>query len=246
MWWRFSRRPWRIAALLLAGAAAAGAQEGPGSRAQANATIEQARVATAEIERRYEQVRRDCAKAFLVNSCLESARRERDQQLRTVREREVAARDELRRLDAEERAKAREQRSAEKAGEPGKGAGSAAAADKSVKAGSARQPSPPRTVDTQQQEAAAKKKQVEAAQRRAGTEQRTAEQAGERERRDGERAMRDAQAPAAAAQYEQRQRDAQARAEEKTKAAEENRKRRERRAQERAASEKAGQAKSGN
>jgi len=234
------RRLFGVAALLVA--AAAGAQDRPASRDEAQAVIERAKQETAEVQRRYEQAQRECEKGLFVNPCRDQARKERDQQLRVIREREVAARDALRRLDAEERAKARMQRSAEPAAEPKPGGGSVPAGRAPAAAGGAAPPTaaPPRAVDPSQQEVAAENKRAEAASRKVEAERRAAEHAAEGERRDVERAEKAARAPAESERYQERQRAAEARAEEKKRIAEENRKRREKRAEERgAAQEKA-------
>ena len=233
------RRLFGVAALLVA--AAAGAQDRPASRDEAQAVIERAKQETAEVQRRYEQAQRECEKGLFVNPCRDQARKERDQQLRVIREREVAARDALRRLDAEERAKARMQRSAEPDAEPKPGGGSVPAGRAPAAAGGAAPPTAaPRAVDPSQQEVAAEKKRAEAANRKVEAERREAEHAAERERREAERAEKAARAPAESERYQERQRAAEARAEEKKRIAEENRKRREKRAEERgAAQEKA-------
>ena len=233
------RRLFGVAALLVA--AAAGAQDRPASRDEAQAVIERAKQETAEVQRRYEQAQRECEKGLFVNPCRDQARKERDQQLRVIREREVAARDALRRLDAEERAKARMQRSAEPAAEPKPGGGSVPAGRAPAAAGRAAPPTAaPRAVDPSQQEVAAENKRAEAASRKVEAGRRAAEHAAEGERRDVERAEKAARAPAESERYQERQRAAEARAEEKKRIAEENRKRREKRAEERgAAQEKA-------
>jgi colicin import membrane protein len=232
MSWRSKRRAVLVAATLLGALGGASAVDEVATREQATAVLQQAQEEAAEIERRYQQAQRDCAKGFVVSPCRENARRERDQQLRAAREREVAARDALRRLDADARAKARGQRAAEKAAEAERRTRSSAAdmkADTPDKP--ARGRAPPPAVDPQKREAAAEQKRQEAAQRRAATQQRDAERIEEGERR--------------AAQLEERQRAAQARAEEKARTAEENRRRRERREQERDAARKPSDGSSG-
>lgn len=246
MSWRSKRRAAFAAAALLGILAGASAQDGMASREQATAVLQQAQQEAAEIERRYQQAQRECAKGFFVNPCRDDARRERDQQLRAAREREVAARDALRRLDAEERAKARGQRAADKATESERRNRSGAADRKAdTPDRPARRPAPPPTVDPQEQEAAAELKRKEEAQRRATAQQREAERIEEHQRRAAERAQKEADAAERAAQLEERQRAAQARAEEKARTAEENRRRRERREQERNAARKPSDGSSG-
>ncbi len=226
---RWVRSP--VAAAMMLFAAAVAAQDAPASRGEAQAVIERARGEAAEIERRYEQAQRECAGRVLVNPCLERARSERDEQVRAVRQREVAARDTLRRLDAEDRAAARSRRAAEREAEAAAGAGAAPKVGQQPAAGKApaergRVPAPPREADDSEQQAAARK---------AEAERRAAELAAEQAQRAAERQAKAAQAPAEIERYEERQRAAAARAEEKARIAEENRKRRERRAEERAA-----------
>lgn len=220
-----------IAAALAFAAATHAADEAPVSREQATAIVEQARRDSAEIERRYLEARRDCEQGVLVNPCVERARRARDEQARAVREREVAARDSLRRIDAEERAREREARAAARK------ADGAADVDRSTPkrdspsetGGTKRPPVQPRTTDPARQEAEARKKAEEAARRRAEADQRAAEQ----QRRTAARAEKAAQAATETEKFEAKQREAQAHAEEKARLAEENRQRRERRARER-------------
>lgn len=206
----------------------------PVSRDQAAATIEQARRDAAEIERRYEDARRDCERGVLVNPCLERVDRHRDQEMRAVREREVEARDALRRLDAEQRAKEREARSAAKVpeGAASKGSGPAGA-DAATSSRTAPALPPPRSTRAPQDDAAAQTKREDAERRRAEAQHRAEERAADQDRRAAERAEKAARAPAEAERYEQRQRAAQARAEEKARAAEESRQRREQRDRER-------------
>jgi len=228
-----------VAAVLLGGAGAAVAQ---GSREQAQAVVDEARRETAEARHRYEQANRDCAREILVNACREKARRERDQQLRAIREKEVAARDTLRGLDAEARAEARAQRSAEQAAEPKAGGATAPRRKDAPAAGSAAPAAgAARAVDPSEQEAAAAKRRAEAASRKAASEKRATEQAADRERRAAEQAEKQAQVPAQIERYEERQRAAEARAEEKKRIAEEHRQRREKRAEERSAAQKQSQ-----
>jgi hypothetical protein len=205
---------------------------------QAQAAIEQAQRESADAQRRYTDALRECDKSVFVNPCREQARQERDRQLRTIREKEVAARDTLRRLDAEERARAR----GERAAEPKTRGGTAPQAkEPATAAPAAPRTAVPRVVEPTQQGATAAKKPVDAASRKAESEKRAAEHAAERERRAAEQAEKAAQAPAEIERFEERQRAAQARAEEKKRIAEENRKRREKRAEKRdAAKEKAG------
>jgi IgA-specific serine endopeptidase len=246
MSWRSKRRAVLVAATLLGALGGASAVDEVATREQATAVLQQAQEEAAEIERRYQQAQRDCAKGFVVSPCRENARRERDQQLRAAREREVAARDALRRLDADARAKARGQRAAEKAAEAERRTRSSAAdmkADTPDKP--ARGRAPPPAVDPQKREAAAEQKRQGAAQRQAATQQRDAERIEEGERRAAERAQKEADAAERAAQLEERQRAAQARAEEKARTAEENRRRRERREQERDAARKPSDGSSG-
>lgn len=220
-----------IAAALALAAAARAADEPPVSREQATAIVEQAKRDSAEIERRYLEARRDCERGVLVNPCLEGARRARDEQARAVREREVAARDSLRRIDAAERARKRE------AGAATRKADGVAGADRSTPerdspgeaAAAKRPPVQPRTTDPARQEAEARKKAEEAARRRAEAEQRATEQ----QHRAAARTDKAAQAAAETEKFEAKQREAQAHAEEKARVAEENRQRRERRAKER-------------
>ena len=159
MSWRSKGRTLLAAATLLSTLGGASAQDGLANREQATAVLHQAQQEAAEIERRYQQAQRECAKGFFVNPCKENARRERDQQLRAAREREVAAREALRRIDADERAKARGQRAAEQAAESERRARSSAAGKKAdTPDRPARKPAPPPAVDPQKQEAAAEQK----------------------------------------------------------------------------------------
>jgi hypothetical protein len=236
MSWPYRQGKMFIAAAALLGTAAIAAGGEPTARERALGTIAQAERESAEIESRYWQARRDCEKGFFVSPCQENARRERDQRLRSVREREVAARDALRQIDAEERAKAREQRSGAEATAPKDRAG-LPDADRQTAAPAkpTRTPAPPRAVDQKEREAAATAKRVEAEQRRAEADRRAAVQAAEGERRAAQQAEKAAQASARVVENEQRQREAQERAAEKARIAEEHRLRRERRAAERAA-----------
>ena len=219
---------------------AATAQDTPTARSDAQAAIELAQRESADAQRRYAEALRECDKDVFVNPCRERARQERDRQLRAIREKEVAARDTLRRLDAEERAQARARRPAEQEGAPKARTGNAPGGEERPAAGKAALPSAAAgaAADPQQKDAAAARRRDEAASRKAESEKRAAEQAAERERRAAEQAGRAAQAPAEIERYEQRQRDAQARAAEKKRIAEENRQRREKRAAERGAAQK--------
>ena len=234
MWSRCSFLPrlgFAAASMLLAAAAAA--QEAPASREEAQQAIGRARSESAEIERRHEQALRDCAGRVLVNPCRERARSERDEQLRAVRQREVAARDTLRRLDAEARAKARRERSAEKDGEA---TPRAAVPEVKERPAAAKAPGGPAREPAAQREATADDRQQEAASRKAQAERRAAEH----EAAQQQRAAKAAEAPAQVERYEERQRAAEARAEEKARIAEENRQRRQRRAEERGTALKPG------
>jgi hypothetical protein len=236
MWLRSSAAALVLATALLGGVGVASEPGGPTAREQARAEIAQAQRDSADIERRYKEARRECQQGFVVNPCLDAARHDRDRQLRAAREREVAARDALRRLDAEERARKREEKAVTEEAGPGGRAGSSSVGKAAAAPTRDRgQPEPPRTVDPAQKEAEAARRREEAAQRKAQADSRTAAQAAENQRRAAERAAKAAQAPSKVEEYEQRQREAQAHAEEKARAAEENQKRRERRAQEREA-----------
>jgi hypothetical protein len=208
----------------------AGAQENV-DREQAASALEQAQRDSIEIERRHSLAQRECEQVILVNPCLDRVRKERDQQMRAARERELAARDQLRRLDAEQRAKARQSRAAEKGADAPRDRGGAAGANQapSVSPAAPRSPASVRPADPAQQAAAAQKKREEAEARRVQAEERTAEQ----ERRAADRAEKAAQAPAEEEKFEARLREAAARADEKARLAEKNRQRREQRAKER-------------
>jgi len=217
-----------IGILVLAAALPATAQSpAPGRAALVEAQAQARRDATA-ISQRFEQAQRDCAGKFAVNTCLEQARRDRDEQLRAARTREVEAGDALRRFDAEQRARDREQRAAEdrepKQGVPAPPARGDAAAGKAKSP-----PQPPRSVDPQQRQESEAKRQADAAKRQADA----ARRADEQRQHAAERAQKEAEAPDKAREYDERQRQAQERAAEKLREAEENRQRRERRDRER-------------
>jgi hypothetical protein len=217
-------------------AAASAADDLQDRRQRATATIEQAQAESARVEDRYRQASQECAKGFFVNPCLADARRARDQQLRLVREREVAARDTLRRLDAEERALARDRRVVQEPGQPDSRTAAEASGDASTPtARPAHTPAPMRTVEPKKQDNDANAGRASAEQRRAEAEQRAAERAAAQQRHAERQSEQAAQAADRAATNEQRQREAQERAAEKARIAEENRQRRERRAEERAA-----------
>lgn len=224
-----------LAASMLMAGAGADAQAVADSREQAQAVIEQGQRDAAEVGRRYEQALRECDKDFFVNPCRERVRQERDEQLRAIREREVAARDVLRRLDAEERASARARREQEKAvgsGERTVAPGTTSEPTRPLpSAAPPKQPKQPKQPD----EAAASQREEAARQRAQDEARRAAERAKESERRAAEQAGKAARSGDEIERYEERQRAAQARAEEKKKLAEEKRQRRERRAQERSA-----------
>ena len=225
-----------VAAALAFAAAVRAADEAPVTREQATAIVEQSKRDSAEIERRYLEARRECEQGVLVNPCLERARRARDEQARAVREREVAARDSLRRIDAEARARERDARAAARKADGAAGVDrSTLERDSPGETAAAKRPAvQPPTTDPARQEAEARKKAEEAARRRAEADQRAAEQ----QRRTAARAEKAAQAAAETEKYEAKQREAQAHAEEKARLAEENRQRRERRARERSEGKK--------
>jgi hypothetical protein len=219
-------------AALLAGAAAA--QDAPATRQQAEAAVEKAQRDAAAIEQRYQQRRGECEKEFFVNPCLDGARRERDRQLQAVQADEVAARDVLRRLDAEERARQRERRAAEHTAGDKARAGAAALAPDGPPPATGRKPTPPPAADPQARQAEAARKRDEATRRSEEAKRSAVERAADHDRRAGQREEMQKQAPERQQEYEQRQREAAERAAEKERIAEENRQRRERRAQERA------------
>jgi colicin import membrane protein len=214
-----------VSALLAAGGIPAAGQ----TTADRDALVEALAAAkreSAQIERRYEQAQQDCAGQFAVNPCRERARAERDEQLRQARARELEAGDALRRLDAEARARQREQRGAE--GRDRSRPADAPAARPSAPSGpAARSPSSPRVVDP------SRPPEADAEQRQAKARRQAAEQAEAQERRAADRATKETEAPGRIEEYGRRQREAEARAEQKAQEAERQRQRRERRAQER-------------
>lgn len=218
-----------IGILLLLGATLpAAAQPSAPDRAALVEAQAQARRETAAVSQRFEQAQRDCAGKFAVNTCLEQARRERDEQLRGARVREVEAGDALRRFDSEQRARDREQRAAEDRDLKG-GTTVLPAREGAAAAKAKAPPQSPRTVDTRQQQEAEAKRKADAAQRQAEA----AKRADEQKQHAAERAKAEAEAPEKIKEYEQRQREAKERADQKLREADENRQRRERRDRER-------------
>jgi colicin import membrane protein len=223
-------------ALLLAawlfGVGHAAAQQPASSRDELVEALQQAKREAAQIESRYRQAQGDCAKQFAVNPCLERARSERIQQLRSARSREVEAGDALRRFDAEVRAREREQRAAESREKQQPPAAVPASRDSPARATApSRAPSP--AVDPDRQQEAEARRRDEAARRQAEARRHAAEQERQQQQRAAERAKKQAETPEKLEQYEQRQREAAAREEEKLREAEKQRERRERRAKER-------------
>ncbi|MEW5882585.1 MAG: hypothetical protein AB1761_19365, partial [Pseudomonadota bacterium] len=98
------------------------------TRDDATRALAAARAESAAIESAYAAEQQRCAGTFFVNRCQDEARRRRELALREVRKVELQARATQRRLDAEERARRREQQPAADAAERAKRAAEGRAA----------------------------------------------------------------------------------------------------------------------
>ncbi len=199
-----------LLASMLGGGAAVAAAEQFATRAQAQRAIEQAQEKTRQIDARHAAAVQACRDVFLVNQCRASARREREQQLRLVRDREIAARAALRGFAAEDRERSRGEREA-----------ITPAAPDQVKA-----PRPAPDQAEQERAAQARQRQTQFDAKQAANERQLEQRARQAQAKDAERA-------ANIKHYEDKQREAKLRAEEQARIAAKNAERRERRRLER-------------